>query len=258
PSQSGSTVGTISELTNISAVSSIFNINTSSTKSMRVNYSYDESALSWLIRVYNSSNTTSFDNSSLLQSYIFGDGNKNRFRFCLRETSSSTLEVSPWYDIDWIGWKLVTWDLSEGQTGSWLGNGTLEPPFIFDSYQYTYVPANVSTGTYYIDDLRIATFSPTDVEQEDNQMPNSFALEQNYPNPFNPTTQIKFSVPQASNVKIIITDILGREVTTLVNDNLAAGNYSVNFNASSVSSGVYFYTLITDNFKQSKKMILMK
>ena len=88
--------------------------------------------------------------------------------------------------------------------------------------------------------------------------PTEFRLEQNYPNPFNPSTQIKFSVPQTSNVKIIVTDILGKEVATLVNDNLTAGNYSATFNANSVSSGIYFYTLITDNFKQSKKMILIK
>ncbi|KAB2844616.1 MAG: T9SS type A sorting domain-containing protein, partial [Ignavibacterium sp.] len=59
-------------------------------------------------------------------------------------------------------------------------------------------------------------------------------------------------------VKLIVTDILGREITALVNDDLTAGNYSVNFDAKDLSSGVYFYTLITDNFKQSKKMILMK
>ena len=258
PSQSGSTVGTVADLTNISAVSSILNVNTSSTKSMMMKYGYDETASSWLIRVVNSTTSTTFDTSGSLQSFVFGDGNNNKFRFCLKETSSGTLEVSPWFDIDWIGWKLVNWNLSEGETGTWLGNGTLEPPLQFDSYQFTYSPENVSTGTYYLDDLRIATFDPTDVELEDNQLPSSFALEQNYPNPFNPETQIKFSVPKASNVKIIVSDILGREVATLVNDNLSAGNYTVNFNANNFASGVYFYTLLTDNFKQSRKMILMK
>ena len=258
PSQSGSTVGTVADLTNISAVSSILNVNTSSTKSMMMKYGYDETASSWLIRVVNSTTSTTFDASGLLQTFVFGDGNNNKFRFCLKETSSGTLEVSPWFDIDWIGWKLVNWNLNEGETGTWLGNGTLEPPLQFDSYQFTYSPENVSTGTYYLDDLRIATFDPTDVELEDNQLPSSFALEQNYPNPFNPETQIKFSVPKASNVKIIVSDILGREVATLVNDNLSAGNYTVNFNANNFASGVYFYTLLTDNFKQSRKMILMK
>ena len=74
-------------------------------------------------------------------------------------------------------------------------------------------------------------------------------------------TKINFSILEASKVKLIIADILGREIAVIVNDNLNAGNYAVNFNTSGLSefsSGVYFYTLITDNFKQSKKMILMK
>ncbi len=111
---------------------------------------------------------------------------------------------------------------------------------------------------HYFDDLRIASFDPVGVEMEDNGIPVTYNLEQNYPNPFNPATIIKFSIPEASNVKIIVSDILGREVTTLVNDNLNAGSYSVNFDASKISSGVYFYTLMTDKFKQSKKMLLMK
>jgi hypothetical protein len=123
----------------------------------------------------------------------------------------------------------------------------------------TYDSSNQHIGTIYFDDVRTASFSPTDVEEEIGTIaPTEFTLQQNYPNPFNPSTQIKFSVPQTSKVKLIVTDILGKEVAVLVNDNLNAGNYSANFNASNISSGVYFYTLITDNFKQSRKMILMK
>ncbi len=261
PTSSGSTVGVIPSLTKITSVTSIFNLNTGSTKSVMFDYAFDTTAANWLIREYRSVATPTFDKNGLLQTFIFGDGNHNQFRFCLRETSGSSptnLEVSPWYDVNWIGWKLVNWDLSLGQTGNWLGNGILEPPFVFDSYQFTYLPNNISTGTYYLDDLRIGTFTPTDVKQEDNQIPNNFVLEQNYPNPFNPSTQIKFSVAKTTNAKIIVTDILGREVATLLNDNLAAGNYSIHFIAGELSSGIYFYTLITDNFKQSKKMILMR
>jgi len=261
PGESGSTVGTIPGSTNATSVSTVINLNTGSTKSMMLNYGYELSTSDWLIREYRSVASPSFNSNDLLQAFIFGDGNNNKFRFALRETSGApptNLEVSPWYDIDWIGWKLVTWDLSQGQTGSWLGNGILEPPFVFDSFQMTYVPGNPNTGTYYFDDLRTASFSPTDVEQENNLLPGNFTLQQNFPNPFNPSTQIKFSVPEAANVKIIVTDILGREIVTLVNDNLNAGNYTVNFDAEALSSGVYFYTLITDDFKQSKKMILMK
>lgn len=261
PQQSGTTTGILTNLTSASSVTTIMNHNTGSTRSELLRYGYDTTASNWLIRFYNPATSPSFDNLNLLQAFIFGDGNNNKFRFALRETSitdSASYEVSPWYNVDWIGWKLVTWDLSKGETGSWHGNGILEPPFNFDSFQFTYVPGNVNSGSYYIDDLRIATFSPTAVEKEDSYVPNNFKLEQNYPNPFNPSTTIKFSLPKTSNVKIIISNILGKELETLVNDNLNAGNYSVNFNANGLASGVYFYTIITDNFKQSRKMILMK
>jgi hypothetical protein len=261
PNQSGSTVGIISTETNISQSTTILNVNTGSTKSLQLDYSWDTSASNWLIREYRSTASPSFSNNTLLQAFIFGDGNNNKFRFALRETSVATpsnYEVSPWIDINWIGWRLITWDLSQGQTGNWLGNNILEPPFVFDSFQFTYIQGNASKGTYYFDDLRTASFNPTDVKKEDDQIPTNFVLEQNYPNPFNPITQIRFSIAQATNVKLVVTNLLGSEVATLVNDNLNSGIYTIDFNASYLSSGVYFYTLITDNFKQSKKMILMK
>lgn len=258
PGSSGSTVGTFPLTTNIESSTTVLNVNTASTKSMQLNYDWDTSAPVWLIREYFSPATPSFGVNTLLQVFMFGDGSNNKFRFAVRETAPGNFEVSPWFDINWYGWKIVNWDLSLGQTGNWLGNNVFEPPLKFDSFQLTYEAGNKSTSTVYFDDLRTAVFAPTEVEQENGNVPTKFVLQQNFPNPFNPVTQIKFSVPAASNVKLIVTDILGREVATLVNDELAAGNYNVNFDASSFSSGVYFYTIITDNFKQSKKMILMK
>lgn len=258
PGSSGSTVGTLPLTTNIESSTTVLNVNTASTKSMQLNYDWDTSAPVWLIREYFSPAAPSFDVNTLLQVFMFGDGSNNKFRFAVRETAPGNFEVSPWFDINWYGWKIVNWDLSLGQTGNWLGNNVFEPPLKFDSFQLTYEAGNKSTSTVYFDDLRTAVFAPTEVEQENRIVPTEFVLQQNFPNPFNPVTQIKFSVPAASNVKLIVTDILGKEVATLVNDELAAGNYNVNFDASSFSSGVYFYTIITDNFKQSKKMILMK
>jgi hypothetical protein len=85
-----------------------------------------------------------------------------------------------------------------------------------------------------------------------------FKLTQNYPNPFNPTTTIDFTIPKAGNVTLKVYDALGREVATLVNGFKTAQSYQVQFDASRLASGVYFYTLHTDNFNQTKKMILMK
>lgn len=87
----------------------------------------------------------------------------------------------------------------------------------------------------------------------------SFSLEQNYPNPFNPTTRINFSIPSQSKVQLKIFDSLGRLVKTILNEELAAGNHTINFNASNLSSGVYFYRLNVNNKSvQSRKMTLLK
>lgn len=93
--------------------------------------------------------------------------------------------------------------------------------------------------------------------------PEEFSLAQNYPNPFNPVTKIKFSVPQnengiTSNVKLLIFDVLGKEISSLVNDKLVSGNYEMNFDGSNLPSGIYFYTLQVDRFSKTQKMILMK
>ena len=96
------------------------------------------------------------------------------------------------------------------------------------------------------------------IENNGNEIPAQFKLEQNYPNPFNPVTDIKFSIPKTGFVKLIVYDILGREIKTLVSENLAAGNYKYDFDASGIASGVYFYRLESENFTDVKKMLLIK
>jgi hypothetical protein len=96
------------------------------------------------------------------------------------------------------------------------------------------------------------------VEKEDNLTPETFSLSQNYPNPFNPSTSIKFSIPEASNVVLKVYDILGSEVAVLVNEKVEAGNYTVNFDASQFASGMYIYSIKAGEFTVSKKMMLLK
>jgi streptogramin lyase len=98
---------------------------------------------------------------------------------------------------------------------------------------------------------------PTSIENEKN-LPTNFALSQNYPNPFNPSTKINYQITQNNFVSLKVYDVLGNEITTLVNENKPAGNYEINFNASSLSSGVYLYKLQAGSFVETKKMILMK
>ncbi len=89
-------------------------------------------------------------------------------------------------------------------------------------------------------------------------LPKVFSLSQNYPNPFNPTTVIKYSIPEVTNVKLKIYDMLGREIRTLVNQEQSAGVYNVEFNATNLSSGIYFYRMEAGSFVDSKKLLLLK
>lgn len=91
-----------------------------------------------------------------------------------------------------------------------------------------------------------------------NEIPERFELSQNYPNPFNPTTNIKLQIPKSGNVKLTVFDITGKEVALLVNENLSAGEYKIDFNGTGLTSGVYFYRLETVDFTDVKKMILVK
>ena len=91
-----------------------------------------------------------------------------------------------------------------------------------------------------------------------NLAPNGFVLEQNYPNPFNPSTNIKYAIAGKQLVLLKVYDVLGNEIATLVNEEKPTGTYEVEFNASYLSAGVYYYTIVTDNFVQTKKMILLK
>lgn len=94
---------------------------------------------------------------------------------------------------------------------------------------------------------------------DDNDIKNfDYTLEQNYPNPFNPNTMIRFTLPSATNVKLTVTDVLGNEIETIVDGYLPAGKHTKSFDGRNLSSGIYIYTITADNFRMSKKMLLMK
>jgi hypothetical protein len=106
--------------------------------------------------------------------------------------------------------------------------------------------------------LQRFVFQTVGVEKEKAAVVNSYALSQNFPNPFNPSTEIKFSVAKAGFVTLKVYDMLGKEVATLVNENLTAGSYSTKFNASNLTSGIYIYQLNANGNVLSHKMTLLK
>jgi hypothetical protein len=119
-------------------------------------------------------------------------------------------------------------------------------------YTYRLKQIDLDGSAYYYDQLNVEVLNPV-----------QFSLEQNYPNPFNPSTKISYSLAVDSRVNLTVFNLLGEEVATLVNSEVAAGNYDVNFNAANLNSGVYFYKIDavgTDGseFSQVRKMMLTK
>jgi flagellar hook assembly protein FlgD len=117
-------------------------------------------------------------------------------------------------------------------------------------------------GVVYFDELKVEKIGTTGVVDNDN-IQKEFQLSNNYPNPFNPSTSISYSVPQSSNVSLVIYNILGKKVRTLLNDSHSAGNYQVIWDGkddlgNQVSSGMYLYALISGDISIVKKMILLK
>lgn len=104
----------------------------------------------------------------------------------------------------------------------------------------------------------VAVYTSTTGVYNNNVLPKEFYLGQNFPNPFNPTTTIIYQISELSSVSIIVYDILGKEIAELVNKEQVPGNYEVNFNATGLGSGIYFYTLQAGKFVETKKMLLLK
>ena len=118
--------------------------------------------------------------------------------------------------------------------------------------------AGYSLGNIINDNTTIAKKKYFQINFKGNGIPITYALEQNYPNPFNPTTTIRYQIPKDGMVTLKVYDILGAEVTTLVNEEKVAGKYEVNFNAGNFASGVYIYRMSINDYVNVKKMILVK
>jgi len=130
-----------------------------------------------------------------------------------------------------------------------------------ETKNYRFVDANLSAGNYTYRLKQVdfnGTFSYSDEINVDVTSPVQFELAQNYPNPFNPSTIIKFTIPQSSNVTLKIFNTLGQEVSTLINQNMESGVHTINFDASELNSGVYFYRLDAESYSEVKKMTLIK
>lgn len=160
----------------------------------------------------------------------------------------------------------IAYFIVDGPVGSWHLYGFDLSPFagsdVFFAVNYYIVdggPNGSSSDNIWIDHFIVTTDFPTSVGgQEQGTIPSSAMLFQNYPNPFNPSTVIRYSLPKSSFVKLAVYNVIGQQVTQLVNEAQQAGSYEVNFNAGGLASGVYFYTLQTGSERIVKKLTLMR
>jgi hypothetical protein len=182
---------------------------------------------------------------------------------------------TPGYHEDYVH-KWVPRTITNGATGQnlntggvWNQNQTITKTFT-DTLSSSWLPNNCkfiaivfkdSTGAFYLSNIQQAVQQtvPSALGINNNEnIPSEYYLSQNYPNPFNPNTNIKFAVLKSGNVTLKSYDILGNEKAVYINGFLKAGEYNTEINASSWTSGIYFYKLTTSGFSETKKMLLVK
>lgn len=150
---------------------------------------------------------------------------------------------------------VISWNLSNGATGILqdIITGNLINEIMRGTGSFTVT----NPGAF--NKLKVTiNYSTTEVQESPLQLLQAFSLAQNYPNPFNPSTAIDFHVPVSSFVTVKVFDVLGKEVATLVNERKSPGAYRVNFNASGLADGVYFYRLQAGQFAQTRKLVLLR
>ena len=141
-----------------------------------------------------------------------------------------------------------------GQSASYHVSGTLGEPFAGRAASSRFI---VTLGFWAT--VPPEATAPTAIETIDSDaVPKRFSLDQNYPNPFNPATRIRYALPEPASARLTIYDVLGREVSLLVDRQQAAGTYEVTFEAGDLPSGVYFYRLETGPFSEIRQMLLVK
>lgn len=209
------------------------------------------------------------NNNYYLSFWVKSDNPNTKFDIRFIDTKENS-EDHPWrmgktinssnavFDGEWHQLQIPLSSLVE--LGSW-DNAWYNPQGLFDwkavdRLEIVDEHGVLSSTQLWFDDIKI--YDPFSTSVEKDLLVNTYELYQNYPNPFNPTTTIKFSLPVSSNVRIVIYNSLGEKVKELLDDIRPAGNYELKFDGSNLSSGVYFYQLITENYISINKMMLVK
>ena len=204
--------------------------------------------------------------------WMKGDQGTSKFDLRFIDTKTGS-EDHPWrmgYTFDFTNavfdnqWHYVQVPLSSfTEFGSWDDDTYFNQIGLFDwsavdKLEIVNEHDRLTDTNLWFDDIKIFDPSITEVNNSQLLLNSNYKLKQNYPNPFNPSTTINYSLPQNSFVSIVVYDLLGRVVKTLVSENKFKGSYNITFDASDLSSGVYYYTMRAGNFLESKKLLVLK
>jgi hypothetical protein len=235
PSYSGSTV-------NVDATFSIVSSpKVGGTGAGKLTYRFTASA-GGVLREYNA-NKPATEGGNYFGIWIYGDNSKHLLEYWIYNPSATMVFVDT---LNWTGWKLKTINLNTlSGTGRTLAGIVIKQN-----------AAGSTSGVIYFDELTVGN-TITDMFSAALQ-PAEYKLEQNYPNPFNGITNYEFRITNEERVTITIFDLLGREVTTVVDEKLNPGQHTIRWNSGDLPSGIYFYKVQSGNFSAIKKMVLLK
>jgi hypothetical protein len=241
---------------------------------------WDTLSSAWLLDLERDSAAASevtWSGDAVLRLYMFGDGSRSDVRFVVNDSLTSApagtptaAEVSRWIPIDWVGWRMVCWDLANDSLGTWVGDGNLDERLRMRGLQLRYRPGtSLPHASLSLAWLQLAERIPSDVREPGVEVPRQFALSQNYPNPFNPSTTIAFDLPRAAQVRLSLFDALGREVRLLLEGAYPAGRQTVRWDGRDqsgreVASGIYLLRMAVRGpdgareFTATRKVLLMK
>ena len=229
--------------------------------SFKINYkyTYDPSNSSYM--VYLNKNLPVYGIPDSIYLDVKSDGRNNRLYYRFEDVDSALFHAS---GREYLNDSAAFDNINTPMTGfsPLSGISQVTYPLTLKRIEIQLATVNVqgqtTSGTIYVDNLRLKYPGNATAIEKVSSAPTTFRLEQNYPNPFNPTTAISYQLSAVSHVTLKVYDVLGREVTTLVHQRQNPGSYTVTFDASRLSSGVYFYRLEAGSYHDTKKLLLLK
>ncbi|MCK6604952.1 MAG: phosphodiester glycosidase family protein [Ignavibacteriaceae bacterium] len=230
-------------------------------KAFKVNYkfTYNSTQVNW---IYLRNNIPVQGVPDSIKVDVYSDGRQHHITYLVSDDDNETFRIPASRYADKAD-QYDTMAIAVSRAVPTGTSGTFNFPVSFREIQVrlgsTRVNGQVYEGTLYFDNLRVRyPLQPTDIFADENTLSKEYYLMQNYPNPFNPSTTISYTVPSYSRVGIKLYDVTGKEIMSLLDEEKAPGNYSFNFDASGLASGIYFYKLQAGDFTSVKKMTFMK